>query len=352
MTSARRKLLLSLAVVALLAAGLWAARGRVPFDWETLQQQWRGVDWRLVLAGLAAIYISSALRAWRWLLLMGRRSEAGAVALIAPQMIGFTVVALFGRVADLARPYLIARRTRSAVATQLAVYSLERAFDVGAAAVLFSLSLALTPASMPHHEAFVRAGEVSLAATLLLAAFAVAVRFSGNLLAGLARRILRIVSAEFATSTADRILEFRDGLRAIAGAGQFAGAAAWSLLVWLLIAAAYFTDVRAFRNAPALATITVSGTMLLMATSMGGSLLQLPVVGWFTQIGVLTGALHLLLGAPMEAASACAVVLFAVTTLGIVPGGLIAARAQGIALRDAARGSESAGEIADSPEVS
>ena len=36
-------------------------------------------------------------------------------ALLGPQVIGFTGVALFGRLADLVRPYLIARRVKVTV---------------------------------------------------------------------------------------------------------------------------------------------------------------------------------------------------------------------------------------------
>jgi hypothetical protein len=43
---------------------------------------------------------------------------------------------------------------------------------------------------------------------------------------------------------------------------------------------------------------------------------------------------------PVEIASAAGAILMAVTTLGIVPAGLIAARIEGVSLHDAARSSE------------
>ena len=61
--------------------------------------------------GLLAIYLGLLLRAVRWALLMAPTQRPSARILIAPQVVGFTAVALFGRVADLARPYLVARRT-------------------------------------------------------------------------------------------------------------------------------------------------------------------------------------------------------------------------------------------------
>jgi uncharacterized membrane protein YbhN (UPF0104 family) len=340
MTKPVRNGVLAVGGVVALAALLWWARGHVHFDWANLGQQLRTLDWRLVAAAVAAIYLSAALRGARWRVLMGKTTETNAWKLVPSQFIGFTLVALIGRAADLARPYLIARRTKTPVATQLAVYSMERAFDLAAAAILFSVTLAFAPKNMPHHELFARAGKLALAGTLFIAAFAMAVRFAGAAVAGIFRRVFRMVSESFAESAAAKVLEFRDGMRSIATFGQFAGSLLWSLAIWALIAACYLLTPHAFRSTPELAGLTVSGTMLLMATSMGGSLLQLPILGWFTQIGVLGFALHEFFGAPVEAASACGAVLLVTTMLCQVPVGLAFARMEGVGLRDAARGSE------------
>lgn len=342
MKSSTRNAVIGVLLLALLAAGAWWARGHAQFNWHNLGRQLAGVDWRFFAAALAAIYVSAAVRAVRWKILWGGGTSAWK--LVAAQFIGFSSVALFGRVADLTRPYLIARRTHSAVATQLAVYSIERAFDLAAAAILFSVTLAFAPRSMPHHEAFARAGVLALGATVFLAAFALCVRWAGETLARVARRLLRPVSHKLGEAAATRTLEFRDGMTTIATARQLFAALAWSLVVWGLIALSYFLSARSFRLAPLLDGFTIPETMLLMATSMGGSLLQLPVVGWFTQVGVLAVALHGFFGVPLEVATACAVVIVLVTTLGVVPGGLIAARVEGVSLREAVSRGEAAAE--------
>jgi hypothetical protein len=338
-----RGVVVGVGLLALVGAGVWFARGRVQFDWVGLKAQMVGVQWGLVVLASAAIYVSSVLRGMRWKILLG---GGGTMWRFVPsQFIGFTAVGLFGRVADLSRPYLIARRTHSAVARQLAVYSIERAFDLGAAAILFSVTLAFAPRSMPHHEAFARAGVLSLAATAFLAGFAIAVRLAGERLAEVLQRLLRPVSAKLADAAAVKTVEFSEGLKAMTTVGQMVSALVWSLGVWGLIALAYFWSARAFRLDPTLAGFSVPQTMLIMATSMGGSLLQLPVVGWFTQIGVLAVALHAFFGVPLEQASACGAVMMFVLTLAIVPGGLIAARIEGVGLRDAVKSGEAAAEV-------
>jgi hypothetical protein len=252
------------------------------------------------------------------------------------QLIGFTIVALFGRFADLGRPYLIARRLKTPVATQLAVYSIERAFDLASAAIIFSTTLAFAPRDMPHHEAFARAGIVSLAATLFLAVFALALRFAGHHVARITAKLLHPLSETFADAASARILEFSHGLRIVSTLGEFLSALAISIFMWIIIAVMYFSAAHAFRAAPSLANLSFAATMLLLATSLGGSLLQLPILGWFTQIAVLAAALHGFFNVPLETATACGAVLLVVSNLAVIPAGLLAAHLEGVSLREAA----------------
>jgi hypothetical protein len=335
----RRNAILAALCLVLLAIGAWAAR-RLAFDWHSLRTQLRDVAWLHVAIGIACIYIGFWFRAIRWAVLLGPKKRVASSMLIAPQFIGFTAVALFGRLADLARPYLIARRTGLPVATQIAVYSVERIFDLAAAAILFSVTLAFAPRDLPHHEAFARAGILSLAATFGLAAFALAIRFAGDRLAALATRLLHPLSSKFATLAAARIRDFRTGLDTLTSVREFLSALALSLLLWLGIAEAYVQCAHAMVATPQLASLTFTQTMLLMAASMGGSLLQLPIVGWFTQIAVLAAALRAFFGAPIEAATACGAIILFVMNLSIVPVGLIASRLSGTTLRDAAQQGE------------
>jgi uncharacterized membrane protein YbhN (UPF0104 family) len=328
-----------LVVVVLLALLFWIARSHASFDWCSLAHQLRAVSLPLVLLACALSYSGYFLRAWRWSVLLAPLHKSSTLELLPSQLIGFTLVGLFGRFADLGRPYLVARRTGTTVASQLAVYSIERAFDLASAAILFSTTLAVAPRNMPHHEAFARAGAVSLAATLFLAAFALALRFAGEWIAATAERVLRPLAPALAISTATHIRSFSQGLRIVSTLGEFLSALGISLLIWLAIALFYLVSAHAFLASPPLATLSFAATMLLLASGLGGSLVQLPVLGWFTQIAVFAAALHGFFGVPLETASACGAVLLVVGNIIVVPAGLIAARIQGISLRDAAQSS-------------
>jgi hypothetical protein len=83
--------------------------------------------------------------------------------------------------------------------------------------------------------------------------------------------------------------------------------------------------------------------MLLLAFSGVSSVFQLPVLGWFTQIGVVAAAVASFYGAAPEASTACAATLLLVTFLGIVPVGLIWAQFEHVSLRKITVESEHAG---------
>ena len=323
-------------VFAAVFAGIVTLMRRVHFDWAMFWQQLRHVRWEHIGLGILLIYATYWLRAMRWAEFCSATKKMRSKDLVGPQFVGFTAVALFGRLADLVRPYLLAKRTELPLSSQVAVYTIERMFDLGAAAVIFSGALAFTPRDLPHHDRFLHVGLLSLAATVTIAVFAVVVRASGEAVAAFARRSLGRLSAGLAASVAEKILDFRAGLNAVSTARTFLVAAAVSLAMWGMIGGAYVQTVHAFGNTPELASLSYSRTMLLMAASIGGSLLQLPGLGWFTQIAATAAAMQAFYGAPLEAATACGAMLLVVTSLSIVPAGLIFAQIEGVSLRKVA----------------
>ena len=335
-----RRYILWIVVAVIAAAFLWWLHAHVAFDWHALGRQLRSVSLRYVLAAIAVIYFSYWLRAVRWAVLLSPVRRVPATQLIASQLIGFTAVALIGRIADLSRPYLIARKFKLPVASQLAIYSVERAFDLGAAAILFSVTLAFAPHDLPHHSAYVHAGEISLAATLGIAIFAIALRLAGELVARIVRAMLSPLSKNVAATLSERVLDFREGLQTVSTLREFLIALAISLIMWGGIAACYLLSARAFVAEPTLAHLSFTAMMLVLATSLGGSLVQLPVIGWFTQIALIAAAFHTFFSVPLEAATACSALLLIDNFLCVIPAGLIAAKLEGTSLRQAVKESE------------
>jgi hypothetical protein len=230
------------------------------------------------------------------------------------------------------------------VSSQIAVYTVERMFDLGAAAMVFSAGLAFMPKTPPmtHAEVIARLGRGSLLATL--AVFVVLLRVMGDAVARFAQRSFGMISMKLGESIGEKIRGFCDGLRVLAGLGDFAYAAGLSLAMWGLIAMAYVQCVHAFVDTPQLAQMSFAQTMLLMASSIAGSVVQLPVVGWFSQIGVTAAAMSGLFGVRVETATACGAMILAVCSLSVIPAGLIYARVERVSLKKVAEQSAEAME--------
>jgi len=346
----RRQWILGLVVLAVLAGFAYWGRGRINFNFGLFRSQLVYANWWLIAVAVGCIYLAYAFRSARWELLIRHNKKVPLFSLLGTQVIGFTAVALIGRVADLVRPYLVSRKTGLPVSSQIAVYIVERLLDMGSMALIFSVAMFWVPADqiirgtthagimakLTHHSPtlalmVVRYG--GLALTLAGAVFLVAVRLAGEQVARFLEFSLGIISKGLGAAVAGKVRAFHAGLDTMRSFSDFLSAAVLSLSMWLLIAASYFEGCKAF---PGLQSITPPKCILIMVASGGASLFQLPVLGWFTQIGLVTGTLVLVLGAQTEAATAGGATLLLVTFLSVVPVGLLWAQFDHVNLRKVA----------------
>jgi glycosyltransferase 2 family protein len=337
--------ILWLVVAIALVALVLVARQRIHFDWGVFAHQLKLANWTRIGIGVVLIWLAYGIRAVRWSVLLRPTKRVSPLKLVGSQVIGFTAVALFGRLADLVRPYLVARRTQLSLSSQIAVYTVERMFDLGTVAVIFSIVLLFSPdrATLPRPDLINKAAWGGLLATVALAVFAVLARVSGRAVAAVAGKTLGLVSHKLGEVVREKILGFRDGLNTIGSIGELLLVIAISLVHWLIIAYAYLETTRAFVASPPLANMTLARCMLLMAASMGSSVLQLPVLGWFTQIGLTTAAMQALFRVAPEPALGCGAVLLLVTFMSVIPLGLIWARIDRVSLKKVSEESEHAG---------
>jgi uncharacterized protein (TIRG00374 family) len=325
---------------------------RIHFDFGLFRSQLALANWWKIAMGAACIYLAYIFRSVRWALLLRHNKKVPLLSLLGTQVIGFTAVALIGRIADPVRPYLVSKRTGLPLSNQFAVYIVERLFDLGAMALIFFSAIALTSAgSLPHPEFVKRAGKGGLALTVLGALFLVAVRLAGGMVASFLEQAFGLVSRKLGAAVARKIRSFRTGLDTMRSFSDFGAAASLSVGMWILIALAYLETVQAFVASPQLASMTPAKCVLLMALSGGASIFQLPIVGWFTQIGIIAASLYNFFGVAWEPATACAATILLVTFLSIVPVGLIWAQFEHVSLRKVAMESGHAGEELDAEDA-
>src|SRR5712671_1043565 len=216
------------------------------FDWALLLEY--QLNWRHIFHAVAFIYIAYFLRALRWkIFLRPVRKEASVWGLFAATLIGFTGLALLGRPGELSRPYLIARREKLTFASQIAVWAVERIFDVGGFTVLMVAAIflpsklrAFTLAAPPAVSHWIHlTGYALIALVLGLLSGAVLVSYRGNRIAQWVEDRFSHLAENLGHRIAQKIREFTLGLNTIHGPFAFLQLSAVSVSMWWVIALAY-----------------------------------------------------------------------------------------------------------------
>src|SRR6266404_3898125 len=329
-----RKNALVTSVVVLLLALLAYLQFRTwrRFSWDTFFATLQHLRPSYIVAATLVIYATYVLRAARWSLFLRESKHVPFTRLISPMMIGFTAVAILGRPGDFVRPYLISRRENVSFTGQVAALIVERLFDMAAFALLLSAMLLLAPSlrSVNHYKEFQLAGAAMAAIVVCIILGMVLVwRFTAAV-AAVVRRLIAPLSAKAAHSTAQWIDQFGAGLHTLRTPASFASAFLLSIVIWLFIAASYVLIMHAYIH-PTLESMDTPRVLLVMAASVLGSLLQIPMVGGGSQLATI-GVLRKVFDVPQELAASCGLMLWLITFFTVVPLGLVLARREHVSL--------------------
>jgi hypothetical protein len=349
-----KKRIVASAVVFLILAVLLYLQYRhwQSFDWATFWNQTHRINKVKVLRGVGWIYIAYVLRALRWkIFLKPVRPKATTREMLSPTLIGFTGLALLGRAGEFIRPYLIARRTALPFSSQLAVWAVERIFDVGAFTVLMVLAIFLPSAlpAIPHPEYYLRfreGGFLLIGLVLITTLAAIVIRRSGDAVAQWVEERFGHLSANFGHKLAQKVREFGAGLDTIHGPLSMLWLSLVSVGMWYIIALAY-KEVTHSYGLEAL-EIPVSQILILMGASMVGSMLQLPAVGGGSQMATIA-ALSSVFDVPPEVAASCGILLWLVTFAAVIPLGLALSHHERLSLRKLSEESHKAEESETRP---
>jgi uncharacterized protein (TIRG00374 family) len=318
------------------------------FDWGKFRSLSQQIRWFHVLHAVAWIYFGYVLRAVRWkIFLLPVRPKASYAGLISPTLIGFTGLALLGRPGELIRPYLISKRENLPFSSQMGVWAIERIFDFGAFTILMVSAIFFLPTAMqsiPHPEYYHKfriGGFVLMGLVAGLTAAAVVVGRSGEAIATWVEKRFSHLPGNLSNRVAERIREFGLGLRIIHGPISLTLAIVVSVAMWFVIAVAY-QEVAHSYGTDAL-DITRPQVLLLMGASIFGSMLQLPGVGGGSQVATIA-ALTRIFDVPAEMATSCAILLWLVCFVAVVPLGLALSHHERLSLRKLSEESHQAEE--------
>jgi uncharacterized membrane protein YbhN (UPF0104 family) len=341
----KKKQIVSLVVVAAILGALVYLQFRSwrTFDWAKFRQYTSGVSLWHIGAGIALIYLAYVMRAIRWAIFLKPTAPTSFRRLVGPQIIGFAALGLFGRAGEFARPYLIARKEKLTFTSQLAVWTVERFFDLGSVLLLMIAFFAIKGGTLAHvllqalHNGMqLAARNASHKLPIALAALAVL---------ALLFFVLKRASGSVAMGLRARLYAFRQGFNTIHSVGSFIQLVVVSVLMWLMIAGAYIQVLHSYPEM----SVTVSGdpdgvqrvarmddmelgdVLLVMGSSMLGSVVQLPGGVGGSQLAVI-GVLqsNLFSGEPYnitrELAVSCGIMLWLVTFMSVIPAGVLLAR--------------------------
>jgi hypothetical protein len=334
MTKKRAVILaLVLAVLALLVYLQFRAWKR--FDWQKFKEGTEGLNYWRVLSGVALIYFADFLRAVRWkIFLRPTKPDANWKGLISPQYVGFAGLALLGRPGEFIRPYLIARREGLTFSSQIAIWLVERAFDVGAVTLILSVDIFAVPYMRQNYPEWRVAGYGLMVLFVGFVAMIWGLWRHGPVVASWVCRRLSVFSEAFGTKVEKRLRALASGFHTIHDLRSFLQLAGLSLCVWLLVALSYRQVTHSYPADTLVPSLDVPEVILLMGASVAGGTIQLPVVGGGSQLATIA-VMSKTFGfdESPELAVSCGIMLWLVSFMSVIPAGLILARTEHVSLR-------------------
>jgi glycosyltransferase 2 family protein len=301
------------------------------FDWHVFWSRTDQVNPLGLVAGIVLTYLAYVLRAVRWRIFLKPVCKTTTARMLAPQFIGFSALALLGRAGEMIRPYIIAKKERLTFTSQIAVWGVERIFDMGAFAVLLALSF-LSPdlRALPFYHGLREAAFVLMALVAALVVGVVVVRRSGERVAQFLHDLFAGFAPKVAHHVSEKVRSFSAGLQTIHDLSSALQLISVSIFMWLLIALSYYSITHAYPGD--LRSLTLPHQVVLMGSSMVGSMLQLPAVGGGSQLAAIS-MLHSGFGIEQELAVSCGMLIWAISFMSVIPTGLALARREHLSIR-------------------
>ena len=301
-------------------------------DFRALIAALREARWGLVVFATVLTLATYAIRAHRWWVLLLPIGRAGFWNCFQTTVIGFTMIFVAGRLGELARPVLLARRESFPTSATLATIVLERVFDLVTVFFLVGLALAFgaPPPGAEQGEAVgnLRIGGATafaIGVALLIAMF-VSARHPGRAL-NLVARLLRFVPSRFSEPLLGFIRSFIDGLRILVDGGNLVRSVILSLVLWLNLALGFWLAARAFGVEFAFYQAFLVQGFLVVGVAV-------PTPGAIGSYHVMCAlAMTMLFGASRNVAAAVALVSHAISFVPVTLLGMVFFARAGLSLR-------------------
>lgn len=305
------------------------------FHWDLFLATFSQMNWWWFGGSVILVMLTYLGRAIRWqVMIRPIRPHSSLWNLFNATAIGFTAVVLFGRAGELVRPYLIATKEKVTFTSQLAVWLLERIYDLLSVLLLFGFALSQIHSSSTKIGTTMQtvlsiggqsAGAMAMLCMAVLIVFGLFPKFVEVRLT----QALKILPDRFQHKVAGFVRAFLEGTSSTRRGSFVIQLIAYTFAEWLLIVACFLCLFQAF---PATKNLGVVDALIVVGFVAFGSAVQVPGVGGGMQVATVI-VLTELFSVPLEIASGIAILIWFVTFVIVVPIGLILALRDGLQFR-------------------
>ena len=232
----------------------------------------KGIDYKETLLHLKNIHLGYAalslccivfmqtLRSYRWGVILQPLEKIGQFTLFAVTSVGFLAIAAIpARIGELARPYLIAKKSSIKMSSALGTIIVERVLD---SLVVLTITIAvLILQDLPPW--MIKSGIIFFIVTMLLIACMAGLIWRRETAVKVIDRILRLLPGKLAQKVNTVIHHFIDGFQVITDVKSLIFLLVLSAAIWMVDVAAIYALLLAFGfNLPVLAAFVVMVILL------------------------------------------------------------------------------------------
>jgi glycosyltransferase 2 family protein len=325
-------------ILAAVAAGvyLWWLVRDSDFDAQRFWNTFTGLHYGWLALGIALMLLTYAGRVLRWQVMMRPfvpKPRFGKI--LAATVIGFTGIVLFGRPGELVRPYLIAVRERTSFPSQMAIWLLERIWDLLIVLAVFGFALTqvkVDPSTVgPAMQWVLRTGGFFVAG---LCTVCVGILVFMGIFHDTAERRIQAALPALPDALRHRIepvlLAFIGGMKCSRSGLSVLQIFAYSVGEWVIIVGSIWCLLRSF---PQTSTFTLVDSAVYTGFVAFGSVVQLPGIGGGMQVASVL-VLTQLFGLDTASATGAAVLIWLTMYVFVVPFGVALAIHEGVKWKD------------------
>jgi uncharacterized protein (TIRG00374 family) len=222
----KKKVIAGLALSALLV--YLSIRG---IDFQGVADGFRTIRYGYVLPAVAMIFLMQVLRSYRWGLILSPIAKIDQLSLFSVTSVGFlAIIAIPARLGELARPYLITKKSCLKMSSALGTIVVERVLDILTVLIISAFVVFFTP--LPTW--LVRSSILLLLATLALLSFMILIIAKREATLRVLGPLIGKLPARYAGGLNRLICHFLEGFQIMVDPALLFSVTGLSIFIWLM----------------------------------------------------------------------------------------------------------------------